>query len=97
MLWHDMTFRTLFPLLMWAMKMQQTKIFEPFHGVSLSDQHWNHDAHFYLSFCPCLCLCFGLCDDVCASCAPCPYPCPCLCAFYASSPSLYSRFLIFLQ
>lgn len=76
--------------------MQQTKFLQPFHDVSLSDQHWNHDARFCLSFCPCLCLCFCPCDDVCASYAPCPCPYPCLCASYASSLCL-SHFLIFLQ
>lgn len=81
--------------------MQPSKISQPFHGVSLSDQHWNHDVHFYLSFCPCPCPClwYGLYGDACASYAPYPYPYPypCLCAFYASSPCLYSHFLIFLQ
>jgi len=81
--------------------MKPSKISQPFHGVSLSDQHWNHDVHFYLSSCPypcpCPCLCFGLYDDACASYAPCPYLCPCLCAFYASSPCLCSHFLISLK
>lgn len=79
------------------MKQHQTEIPQPFHDVSWHDQHWNLDAHFYLSFYPCLCLCFDLYDDACASYAPCPSLCPGPCAFYASSPCLWTHFLIFLQ
>lgn len=79
--------------------MQQTKILQPFHDVSLTDQHWNHDDRFYLSSCPYPCpyLCFCLCVYVCASYAPYPYLYPCLYASYASFPFLCSHFLIFLQ
>ena len=72
-------------------------VFQPFHGVSLHDQHLNHDVHFYPSSYPCLYLYFDPYYDACASYALYPYLYLGPYAFYVSSPCPWTHSLTSLR
>lgn len=82
-----------FKHLAWKTKQLYPKLrTRPSHGVSLRAQHQNRDAHFYLSFSPCPFPYFDPYDGACASYVLYPSLGLCPCAFYASSPCLWTHF-----